>query len=227
MTEQEFRELTAYQPPPPKQIPPVPSSADAATATGRKGNGPVPPVPDKPEAGVPAPSNTKGAAQPDVPPPPPVATGLPSQKQYISQIHEQPKPAPTRELPPVPVSTVAPPSVPASGKESAGAVPEEKHNELVEQFGRLSERYKLAVKEQDALTKQVAELKRALNERGDAGAVGRDFKEEIRLLGKLIDDEQSLRKALMESGTFKPGDEPYARHDKLVTVFLNIVSRLE
>jgi hypothetical protein len=102
-------------------------------------------------------------------------------------------------------------------------VPIEKHNELVDQYTRLGDRYKRTVEERAMLAKQVTDLKRALAERGEA----HDFKEEIRLLGKLIDNEQMLRKAVLESGALKPGEDPYARHDKLVEVFLSILARTE
>jgi uncharacterized coiled-coil DUF342 family protein len=104
-------------------------------------------------------------------------------------------------------------------------VPQEKHDELMEQYGRLSERFKSLVEERDNLSRQVTDLKRALAERGESSAApGHDFKEEIRLLGKLIDDEQTLRKVAIENGTYKPGEDTYARHDRLVNVFLNIVA---
>jgi hypothetical protein len=105
-------------------------------------------------------------------------------------------------------------------------VPLQKHEELRDQLVRLGERYKRIVEERDSLSRQITELKRAAAERTQAGATGgSDYREEIRLLGKLIDDEQSLRKAAVESGAFKPGEDPYARHDRLVNVFLNIVAK--
>jgi hypothetical protein len=105
-------------------------------------------------------------------------------------------------------------------------VPLQKHEELREQLVRLGERYKRIVEERDSLSRQITELKRAAAEQAQTGATGgSDSREEIRLLGKLIDDEQSLRKAALESGTYRPGEDPYARHDKLVNVFLNIVGK--
>jgi chromosome segregation ATPase len=105
-------------------------------------------------------------------------------------------------------------------------IPQEKHDELMEQFVRLNDRYKRIVEERDALSRQVTELRRVIAERQASGEpLGHDYKEEIRLLGKLLDDEQSLRKAAMESGVFKPSQDTYARHDRLVNVFLNIVGR--
>jgi hypothetical protein len=98
----------------------------------------------------------------------------------------------------------------------------------MEQYSRLSDRFKRIVEERDNLSRQVVELKRAISERAknepEGSVNGRDFKEEIRLLGKLIDDEQTLRRVAVESGAFRPGEDPYARHDKLVNVFLNIVA---
>jgi hypothetical protein len=103
-----------------------------------------------------------------------------------------------------------------------------KHDELMEQYKRLSERFKRIVEERDSLSRQVSEFRRTLAERDQNGTLhGRDYKEEIRLLGKLIDNEQSLRNAAIERGAYNPGDDPYARHDKLVSVFLNIVKREE
>ena len=244
MTEQEFRELTAYPPPAPqKQNPPVSS---IAAAVANKGAGsdvpsvPTPPVPQIPTPGIPTPPQAQKAAKADAPPPipavppiPPVAESLP-QNQLFSQIHQQPGQAPVNNrspLPPAqahaptPVSAPAPLPTPAPKPESQKIVPVEKHHELIEQFTRLSDRHKRILAERDELAKQVTELKRALTEREEGG--GRDYKEEIRLLGKLIDSEQSLRKAVVDSGAFKPGEDPYARHDKLVQVFLNIVARIE
>jgi hypothetical protein len=101
-------------------------------------------------------------------------------------------------------------------------VPQEKYEELMEQYAHLSDRFKRLVEERDSLSRQVSELKRAAAEQSQTGASqGHDYKEEIRLLGKLIDDEQALRSIA------KPGDELYARHDRFVNVFLNIVARSE
>jgi hypothetical protein len=105
-------------------------------------------------------------------------------------------------------------------------VPLQKHEELMAQFERLRERYRRIVEERDSLSRQITELKRTAAEQTQAGTSGgSDYREEIRLLGKLIDDEQSLRKAAIESGAFRHGEDPYARHDRLVNVFLNIVGK--
>jgi hypothetical protein len=99
-------------------------------------------------------------------------------------------------------------------------VPQQKHEELMEQYTRLTERFKGLVEERDSLSRQVSELKRALAEYQKNGAIqGHDYKEEIRLLGKLIDAEQALRNT-----SAKPGDYLYERQDKLLKVFLNIVA---
>jgi chromosome segregation ATPase len=112
--------------------------------------------------------------------------------------------------------------LPAAQSVSFEMVPQQQHEELKEQYVRLGDRFKRLVEERDALSRQVSELRSTLAEYGRTReSQGRDYKEEIRLLGKLIDDEQSLR------GTAKPGDELYARHDKLVDVFLNIAARTE
>ena len=234
MTEQEFRELTAYQPPTPaNQNPPVSSIAAAVTTAGNKGsNGSDPPVPKMPGVGVPTPPQAKQAAQADIPSPAPIpqipvaSVEQSSQDHFISQIHQQPPTAPMNEAPPdlpEPEPTYVPAPVPESNK----MAPLEKHHELMEQFARLSERHKRMLAERDTLAKQVAELKRVLVETKEARTTGRDYKEEIRLLGKLIDNEQSLRKAVLESGAYTPGETPYARHDRLVEVFLNIVGHTE
>ena len=259
MTEQEFRELTAYPPPtPPKQSPPVSS---IASAVANKGTGgavpsipPSPPVPQIPMPGIPMPPQAQKAVQADVLQ---QAAEYSSQNKLFSQFPQMPvnnappvSPAPTAEPTHASVSSsalndalqelaapvqasmpvqasapvTAPTSVPARAPESNKIVPVEKHHELVEQFTQLSDRHKRILAERDALAKQVTELKRALAERPEEG--NRDYKEEIRLLGKLIDSEQSLRKAVADSGAYKPGEDPYARHDKLVQVFLNIVDRI-
>ena len=233
MTEQEFRELTAYQPPSqPKHNPPV-SSIATAVAAGNAPVPPIPPIPHMPDAHQGAPIGAP-PSPPLFPVPPDVADHS-TQNQFISQIHQQPTAPPVHEavpIPPAPAPVPAPPTqmtAPAPAAEphkgTSDLVPQEKHNELMEQYARLVERYKHLVEERDALSRQVAELKHALSEHGESGAGGRDYKEEIRLLGKLIEDEQSLRKAVVDSGAYKPGDDPYARHDKLVNVFLNIVAR--
>jgi len=218
MTEQEFRELTAYPPPvPTKQNPPVSSIAAAVANKGTDGS--LPPVPQIPMAGFPMPPQAQNVANADAPPPSPPVPAVPPAaehsplNQFFSQIIKQPEHTPINEAPPVPPAP-AHAMVPA---------PQEKQNELAEQFTRLLERHKHMLEERDALAREVGELKRALAEKG----TGRDYKEEIRLLGKLIDNEQSLRKTVVDNGAYKPEEDLYARHDKLVQVFLNIVARIE
>ena len=226
MTEQEFRELTAYQPPtPPKQSPPVSSIAASVAAGGNKGaDGSAPPVP--PEPVVTMPPQAQHTAQTAAPPQPIPVTQEDNSplNQFVSQINQQQTVAPVQPVPLVSAPAHVPPAhVPATVPESNKMVPHEKHSDLMEQFTRLGERHKRMLAERDALAKQVAELKQSLSEKSE----GHDYKEEIRLLGKLIDNEQSLRKAVVESGTYDPGNAPYARHDRLVEVFLNIVARSE
>ena len=271
MTEQEFRELTAYPPPvPPKPNPPASSIASAVTAGGKGAGGSVPPpAPQIPPAVVPMPPQAQQAAKVDVLPrvpaaPAPTVAEFPPQNPLFSQIHQQPASVPASEAPPIhpvlapthapapapvhtpvpapsPVHTPAPVPAPAPVHTPAPApvhtpvpapalapipesnkiVPQEKHSDLTEQFTRLLERHKRILAERDALAREVAELKRVLASKG----TGHDYKEEIRLLGKLIENEQSLRKAVVDSGAYEPGNAPYARHDKLVEVFLNIVAR--
>ena len=255
MTEQEFRELTAYQPPsPPKHSPGVSSIAAAVAAAGNKA---------QPNA---VPEQAQQARSADVPfptAPDPDIMDIPASGQFISQIHEQPAaatlpptpppppmpaPAPVAVPPPPPIPPPPPPPIPGpppppmptpapiqaaahypapQPKPAGDIMPQAKHDELAEQYTKLMERHKRILEERDALSRQVSELKQALAERGgEPGSVeGRDYKEEIRLLGKLIEDEQLLRKAVISSGAHKPGEDPYARHDKLVNVFLNIVAR--
>jgi hypothetical protein len=156
----------------------------------------------------------------------PSPVDFPPQNQFISQIHEQPISSP---IPPAQAPAAAPEPAPPSQeppRENFEMVPLQQHEELREQFVRLGERYKRIVEERDSLSRQITELKRAAAERAkNETSGGSDYREEIRLLGKLIDDEQSLRKTALENGTFRMGEDPYSRHDKLVNVFLNIVGK--
>jgi hypothetical protein len=97
--------------------------------------------------------------------------------------------------------------------------------ELRALYDRLHERYKHLVEERDELSRQLSDLRKKTGS-GEGKQTG-DYKEELRLLGKLIDDEQSLRAAALEKGNFSAGEDPYARHDKLVNVFLSIMKHSE
>ncbi|MDR1134383.1 MAG: hypothetical protein LBL05_09460 [Synergistaceae bacterium] len=226
MTEQEFRELTAYQPPspPPKAHGPAVASVAAAVAavkTPMDNAAQEPPLPE-PIAQVPPPPQ---AAEPVVQMP------IEAQIQTTAQAHAQAQgqhysPPPQQaefSITQNPIQpTQAEPPAPAAPSVSFEMVPQQKHEELMEQYAHLNDRFKRLVEERDALSRQVSELRHTVAEQSKDGALqGRDYKEEIRLLGKLIDDEQSLRVAA------RPGDELYARHDRLVNVFLNIVARVE
>jgi hypothetical protein len=184
MTEQEFRELTAYQPSPVKSQPP------AQTAPV------LPPI-----------SPVQAAAPAEYIPTNPVYQA-PEEPQQASPSYPQPQAVEY----PQPIQTPAPTIAPAAQQGNG--------DELRALYDRLHERYKHLVEERDELSRQLSELRKKTG--GEGGRSG-DYKEEIRLLGKLIDDEQSLRAAALEKGTFHPGEDPYARHDKLVNVFLSIM----
>ncbi|MDR1515471.1 MAG: hypothetical protein LBS45_07550 [Synergistaceae bacterium] len=206
MTEQEFRELTAYQPPspPPKAHGPAVASVAAAVAAVKTPINNTAQEPPAPEQILQVPAQPREE---------PVQIPIEAQIQTTAQAHAQ---AQGQVYPPQIES-----SAPAPQSVSFEMVPQQKHEELMEQYARLSDRFKRLVEERDSLSRQVSELKHSIAEQGQAGeSKGRDYKEEIRLLGKLIDDEQALRNAA------QPGDELYARHDKLVSVFLNIVAQL-
>ncbi|MDR2779538.1 MAG: hypothetical protein LBB28_00255 [Synergistaceae bacterium] len=198
MTEQEFRELTAYQPSPAKNQPPAPAA-------------PLPP----PISPVPA-------LAPVEYPPINQAYQAPEGPQQASPSYPQPQAA--EYSPPPPVQT--PPASIIPAPQAAAAAPQQGGgDELRALYDRLHERYKHLVEERDELSRQLSELhkKPGNAEGGHSG----DYKEELRLLGKLIDDEQSLRTAALEKGIFPPGEDPYARHDKLVSVFLGIMKHSE
>ncbi|MDR1136989.1 MAG: hypothetical protein LBK91_01585 [Synergistaceae bacterium] len=190
MTEQEFRELTAYQPSPVKNQPP----------------GQTPPVP---------------------PPISPIPAAPPVEYPPINQAYQAPETAP--QISPSysqaaeyqqPIQAAPPSIVPETQEQPHG-----NGDELRTLYDRLHERYKHLIEERDELSRQVSQLRNKTAAGGD-GQSG-DYKEELRLLGKLIDDEQSLRTAAMEKGIFQPGEDPYARHDKLVNVFLGIIKHSE
>ena len=191
MTEQEFRELTAY----------APSSG--------KNQHPAQAVP------VPPPISPVPAAAPVEYPPINQAYQVPEALQQTSPSYPQPQAAEYSQpiQPPAPIAPAAQPQQSGNG------------DELRALYDRLHERYKHLVEERDELSRQLSELRKktGIGEGRQSG----DYKEELRLLGKLIDDEQSLRTAALEKGNFSAGEDPYARHDKLVNVFLSIMKHSE
>ncbi|MDR0654293.1 MAG: hypothetical protein LBG12_13450 [Synergistaceae bacterium] len=215
MTEQEFRELTAYQPPspPPKAHGPAVASVAAAVAAVKPPTNNTAQEPHAPEQAA----QDQAAEPAQIPFEAQIQTTAQSHAQAQGHVYAPPQPVELSFLQ-NPIHAEQVPHAPQSV--SFEMVPQQKHEELMEQYARLSDRFKRLVEERDSLSRQVSELKRVIPEHSQTGeAQGRDYKEEIRLLAKLIEDEQALRSAA------KPGDELYARHDKLVDVFLNIVSR--
>jgi hypothetical protein len=194
MTEQEFRELTAYAPSPAKSQHPAPAV-------------PVPP-----------PISPAPAAPPAEYPPINQAYQAPDGPQQTSPSYPQPQAAEYQQPVQTPPASIVPAVSPEAPQKGNG-------EELRALYDRLHERYKHLVEERDELSRQLSELRRKTGS-GEGGRAG-DYKEELRLLGKLIDDEQSLRAAALEKGTFQPGEDPYVRHDKLVNVFLNIMKHSE
>ncbi|MDR2523040.1 MAG: hypothetical protein LBC93_05005 [Synergistaceae bacterium] len=97
-----------------------------------------------------------------------------------------------------------------------------KLTDLTERFERLSSRHKHIVEERDVLSRQVAELRRKLDEKGEV-ARGHDAAEEIRMLGKLMEADRRLREMALERGLV--GDDPYLKHEKFVDAFFKIVTR--
>jgi aspartate oxidase len=92
-------------------------------------------------------------------------------------------------------------------------------NDLAQQYNRLSMRYKHVVEERDAMSTQIAEFRRRQAEEGEGRA---QYKAEaLKLLGKLVDEEARLRES--SGGTFPSGDDPFARHEKFVKAFFNLV----
>ncbi|MDR3164656.1 MAG: hypothetical protein LBU13_03675 [Synergistaceae bacterium] len=201
MTEQEFRELTAYQSPSPLSKARGPAVASVAAAVGA----------------VKAPANN-AAQEPTLSEQIAQAAAEPMQmssEQAQGQIYPQAEFSFHQNTVQLTQS-----ESPAPLDMSFEMVPQQKHEELAEQYADLSDRFQHLAEERDSLSREVSELKRAIAEQSHAGALqGRDYKEEIRLLGKLIDNEQSLHNSAA------PGDELYARHDRLVNIFLNIVAR--
>jgi predicted transcriptional regulator len=94
-------------------------------------------------------------------------------------------------------------------------------SELTSKYEHLNVRYKHIVEERDALSKQVMDLRRKLSEQEESSG-GRGRAEEIRVLGKLIDEEHSLREAARESGTLLL-DDLYKSHNRFVNAFFSIV----
>jgi hypothetical protein len=224
MTEQEFRELTAYQPPspPPKAHGPAVASVAAAVAAVKAPAGNAAQEPPSPEPATYAPTPPQTIEPVQMAVDAQIQTTAQALAQAQGQVYSPPQADLSflqNHIQPAPAESVAP----ALQSASFEMVPQQQHEELVEQYTRLTERFKSLVEERDSLSRQVSELKRALAEQEKNGPVpGRDYKEEIRLLGKLIDSEQALRNTAS-----KPGDALYERHDKLLNVFLNIVARTE
>jgi hypothetical protein len=224
MTEQEFRELTAYQPPspPPKAHGPTVASVAAAVAAVKAPTNNTAQEPPSPEQTTQAPAQPQAVEPVQMPVEAQIQTTAQALAQAQGQIYS-PQQAELSFLQPPIQPAQAESVLPAPQSASSEMVPQQKHEELMKQYNRLVERFKSLAEERDALSRQVSELKRVLAEQEKNGVVpGRDYKEEIRLLGKLIDSEQALRTAAA-----KPGDYLYERHDKLLNVFLNIVARTE
>ena len=94
--------------------------------------------------------------------------------------------------------------------------------DIAEKYNRLSVRYKHLVDERDALSRQVWEFRRKLEENPSGK---RDVNEEIRLLNRLIDEEQALRAEAHEKGVLPAGYDALSRHDRFVNAFLSIIAR--
>jgi hypothetical protein len=211
MTEQEFRELTAYQSPSPLSSkargPAVASVAAAVAAVKTPANNAAQEPPSSEQAAQAAAESMQMSVEAQV------YTAAQAQGQVYPQPQadfsfNQNAVYPTQAESPEPQNT------------SFEIVPQQKHAELAEQYADLSDRFKRLTEERDSLLREVSELRRAIAEQSQAGTLqGRDYKEEIRLLGKLIDNEQSLHNSAV------PGDDLYARHDRLVNIFMNIVAR--
>ena len=91
-----------------------------------------------------------------------------------------------------------------------------------EKYERLGVRYKHLLEERDALSRQVSELRRQLEE---AGACKHDTVEEIKLLNKLLDEERALYDEAREKGALPAAFNALTRHDKFVGAFFNIITR--
>jgi len=126
--------------------------------------------------------------------------------------------APILHLSDLQTSPHTPPAPKSAPKEHASAA----QADAAEKYNRLSVRYKHLIDERDALSRQVWEFRRRLEENPSGK---NDVSEEIKLLNKLIDEEQVLRAEARERGALPPGYDPLARHEKFVNAFLSIVTR--
>ena len=99
----------------------------------------------------------------------------------------------------------------------------QKLNELIAKYDRQSVRFKHVLEERDELSRQVAELRRKVAE--NEAFHGRDIGEEVRLFRKLMEEERVLHEAARENGSLPPNDNPYAKHNRFIDAFFNIVMR--
>ena len=152
--------------------------------------------------------------------------------QSINSINAEFQAVAAQKLPEAPILhlsdlQISPPQAPPL-QTSPPQKPEQKaqaHNEptdISEKYNKLSVRYKHLVDERDALSRQVWEFRRKLEENPSSK---HDVNEELKLLNKLIEEEQALRAQASEKGALPSGYDALARHEKFVNAFLSIVSR--
>ena len=141
----------------------------------------------------------------------------------------QPEPQAAQVPAPAPASIPAPVPKPETNQLQAGQTqkPEtkqeqKKENDLQSQYDRLNVRYKHIVEERDALARQVHELRRQIE--GDSSCK-HDTIEEIRLLNKLMDEEQKLLDEARKKGALPADCDLFARQDRFMNAYLSIISR--
>ncbi|MDR1379438.1 MAG: hypothetical protein LBJ36_10370 [Synergistaceae bacterium] len=93
-----------------------------------------------------------------------------------------------------------------------------KLNDITQQYNHLSMRYKHVLEERDEMSTQIAEFRRRISNESEARV---QYKAEaLRLLGKLVDEEHSLRESV---GSLPADGDLYARHNKFVKAFFNLM----
>jgi len=101
-----------------------------------------------------------------------------------------------------------------------------KLDEMTKKYEQLDNRCKRLAEARDALSKQVSELRKKVDEYEELNLQGTT--EAIKLLSKLVDEESLFRSEARKNNNFlPPGHNPYNRHNQFVNLFLKLMVRSE
>jgi len=98
-------------------------------------------------------------------------------------------------------------------------------DEMTAKYDQLNTRFKHIVEARDALSKQVLELRKKVDEYEGLNLNGTN--ESIRLLSKLVDEESYFRAEADRNNFLPPNYNPYDRHNQFVNLFLKLMIRGE